>query len=299
MKNTSLLEANFHPTSSGLFPTGIIPLPQGGLGNQIFINIAGYVMSEHLNCPLYLFNNTNCNNSHSTTEYKNNIFQNLGTHVNKSFNYNLEDFQNYNYHDLNIFQGFEHWDLNSIKPGLILQSYYQYYPPLEYYEHKIRSILLSGLENFKNILLEKYDESILKQSAFLHIRRGDYVAFSDRHFLQPMNYYKYCIDILGKSVQKIYLLSDDMEWVKSQDLFNDRDLFEPFESEDELLSLSFMTLCKAGAICANSPFSWWGAFLGSYEKRSPIFVPKKWMLTTSEIKLFPKEWIIVKDEDFL
>ena len=56
---------------------GIIPLPQGGLGNQIFINIAGYVMSLHLKCPLYLFNNTNCNNSHSTKEYKDNIFKYL------------------------------------------------------------------------------------------------------------------------------------------------------------------------------------------------------------------------------
>ena len=89
-----------------------------------------------------------------------------------------------------------------------------------------------------------------------------------------------------------------IEWIKSQELFNDRTFFEPFECENELTSLSFMTLCKAGAICANSTFSWWGAFLGSYEKRSPIFVPRKWMLTHSQIKLFPKEWIVVEETDF-
>ena len=276
---------------------GIIPLSQGGLGNQIFINIAGYVMSEHLNCPLYLFNNANCNNSHSNIEYKYNIFKNMGTHINLSFNNGLHDFQNYSYHNLNIFQGFEPWDLSSVQPGIILQSYFQYYPPLEPYEHKIRSLLLSGLDDFKNQLLQKYNEKELEESAFLHVRRGDYITFSDRHFLQPIEYYKYCIEKLDNPVRKIYLLSDDIEWVKSQHLFNDRSFFEPFECEDELTSLTFMSLCKSGAICANSTFSWWGAFLGSYEKRSPIFVPEKWMLTTSKIKLFPKEWNIIKEKD--
>ena len=274
---------------------GIIPLPQGGLGNQIFINIAGYVMSLHLKCPLYLFNNTNCNNSHSTKEYKDNIFKYLGTHINQMFSYNLSD---YSYHNLNIFQGFEPWSLESIKSGLILQSYYQYYPPLEKFEFEIREILLKGLLDYKIKLLEKYNEKDLEESAFLHVRRGDYLVFSDRHFVQPIEYYKHCLNIFGNSVRKIYLLSDDIEWVKSQELFNDRNFFEPFECEDELTSLTFMSLCKSGAICANSTFSWWGAFLGSYEKRSPIFVPEKWMLTTSEIKLFPKEWNIIKESDF-
>lgn len=279
---------------------GIIPLPQGGLGNQIFMNIAGFVMSEHLKCPLYIFNNSNCNNCHSTIEYKNNIFKNLGTHINESYNNGIRGFKNYSYHHLNHDQGFEPWDCSSIRPGLVLQSYYQYYPVLESSENKIRSILLSGLEEFKINLLQKYDETELSESAFLHVRRGDYVTFSDRHFLQPMKYYKYCVDKLKtmSSVRKIYLLSDDIEWVKSQELFNDRTFFEPFEYENELTSLTFMTLCKAGAICANSTFSWWGAFLGAYEKRSPIFVPKKWMLTNSQIKLFPKEWIIVEEKDF-
>lgn len=277
---------------------GIIPLPQGGLGNQIFIYIAGYIMSQHLNCPLYLFNNTNCNNSHSKMEYKNNIFKHLGIHVDQIFNY--RKVQNYSQHCLNIFQGFEPWDFSSVKKGLILESYYQYYEPLEKYEHEIRSVLISGLEDCKNKILEKYNEIELSESAFLHIRRGDYVTYYDRHYLQPMEYYKYCIDKLknSRSVRKIYLLSDDIEWVKSQTLFKDRMFFEPFECDDEVISLTFMSLCKSGAICANSTFSWWGAFLGSYEKRSPIFVPKKWMLTTSEIRLFPKEWNVINEDVF-
>jgi hypothetical protein len=55
-----------------------------------------------------------------------------------------------------------------------------------------------------------------------------------------------------------------------------------------------MSLCKKGAICANSSFSWWGAFLGAYENRAPIFVPHLWMHECRIDSLFPEEWTIVE-----
>lgn len=279
---------------------GIIPIPVGGLGNQIFIYIAAYVASQHLKCPLYLFNNTNSNNSHSDREYKESIFKYIGIHINCSihqFNQHPH-FSTYSDHNLNIFSGFEPWDFSSIREGMVLRSYYQYYPPLINYETDIRHNLLLGLEPYINKIKNtlNYD---FTTCAFLHVRRGDYVMFSDRHFLQPLSYYEYCIKqllLLNSNVKKILLISDDINWVKSQYLFTN-DICEIYENDDELESLSLMTLCKSGSICANSTFSWWGAFLGSYESRSPIFVPERWMLTTSKINLFPKEWIIVKPEN--
>ena len=51
-----------------------------------------------------------------------------------------------------------------------------------------------------------------------------------------------------------------------------------------------MSLCKGGAICSNSTFCWWGAFLGTYEKRNPVFVPKKWISVKDDMSnLFPSE----------
>jgi hypothetical protein len=278
---------------------GIIPFPDSGLGNQIFIYIAGYVASEHLKCPLYLFNNTNCNNSHSNRDYKESIFKYLGNHINYPIHQINENpyFCGYSYHHLNIFSGFEPWDFSSINEGMILRSYYQYYPPLIKYESDIRKKLLLGLKPYidkvKSIL--NYD---FNTCAFLHVRRGDYVIFSDRHYLQPLSYYEYCMKqllLLNPNVKKILLISDDIDWVKSQYLFTNNYICEVYENDDELESLSLMTLCKAGSICANSTFSWWGAFLGCYENRNPVFVPEKWMLTTSKINLFPDEWIIVKE----
>lgn len=125
---------------------GIIPLPMGGLGNQIFIYIAGYVMSEHLKCPLYIFNNPKNNNVHSTKEYKDSIFKNLGIHIDSYF---LKT-ENTDYIKHVINDGFDPWDFSSVKQGMILESYYQYYPILSSYENNIRDILLAGLESYKN-----------------------------------------------------------------------------------------------------------------------------------------------------
>jgi hypothetical protein len=52
-----------------------------------------------------------------------------------------------------------------------------------------------------------------------------------------------------------------------------------------------MSLCNSAAICANSTFSWWGAFLGAYEMRNPVIVPKKWINEPYAENLIPEEWI--------
>ena len=58
-----------------------------------------------------------------------------------------------------------------------------------------------------------------------------------------------------------------------------------------------MSLCKSGAIIANSTFSWWGAFLGAHESKSPILYPKTYFdnsqMNTHIKKMYPDEWIKV------
>jgi hypothetical protein len=67
--------------------------------------------------------------------------------------------------------------------------------------------------------------------------------------------------------------------------------------QDELESLALMSLCRKGAICANSTFSWWGAFLGTYGERAPVYVPEKWISDPPIVSLFPPEWIILKEKE--
>lgn len=273
---------------------GIIPLPEGGLGNQIFIYMAGYVSSEYLKCPLYVLNNNPTH--HSNQDYKNSIFRNLGKHVNHSvFNIKSnENFKHYQFHDQTKEQGYDEWKIESIKPGMILQSYFQYYKPFKMYEEKIREILLNGLESFIFKVKNMYN---FDDSAFIHVRRGDYLHFSDRHFIQPIDYYKSCLTELYKmkpNIKTMYLISDDIQWLnenKSSFSENNNVSVKIIETKDELEALSIMTLCKEGAICANSTFSWWGAYLGAYKYRNPVFAPKKWY-STKNIEIFPQEWII-------
>jgi len=85
----------------------------------------------------------------------------------------------------------------------------------------------------------------------------------------------------------------DIEWIKEKKLFKGN-IFRIVENLDELQTMLLMSLCKGGAICSNSTFCWWGAYLGTYEKRNPVFVPKKWISVKDDMSnLFPSEWIII------
>jgi hypothetical protein len=273
---------------------GIIPRVMGGLGNQLFIIIAGYISHRVFGCPLYIFQNPLSNNKHNLNKlnYNQTIFKYLGEHVNHTLDDTLIRFlaqSCYNFHNMSHDEGFKSWNPNSMPPGTITTSYYQYYPDMQPYEQEIRELLLKGLNEHPNL---RFIDS-LESSAFLHIRRGDYLNHQDIHYIQPLEYYQTAINILlsKKNIEKIYIFSDDITWVKSVPIFQSH-LFEIVDSKDELYSLHLMSQCKGGAICANSTFSWWGAFLGAYSERNPVIVPKKWISLQVE-SLFPEEWIIV------
>jgi len=93
------------------------------------------------------------------------------------------------------------------------------------------------------------------------------------------------------AVSKILVVSDDVSWVEGQEYFKD-EKFEIYKSDNELETLAVMSACKAGAICANSTFSWWGAFLGAHSVRNPVIVPKNW-ISLPVVSLFPEEWISI------
>ena len=89
-------------------------------------------------------------------------------------------------------------------------------------------------------------------------------------------------------VEKIYLLSDDLEWCKKK--FDGLGLI-PFEEEDELKTLYLMSLCKGGAVISPSTFSAWGAILGPDEnKKATIVYPNKWIEGKKNRLDFPAWW---------
>jgi len=276
---------------------GAIPVVMGGLGNQMFIVAAAFVAGKKNGYPVYLLENALENNKHNKLKqnYNDTIFKHMGVRipiVGKSHEF-AQFVRHYGYTEHRQ-HGFQPWRPEDVSSGSVMSSYYQFYPALEPYETELREAILQGLQSYR----DAFNGRDLSKSAFLHIRRGDYLENPHIHFIQQTEYYKTCVMQLLNTVgfqglQTIYVVSDDMEWVRSQPFFQNS-LFTLYDSKDELMTLGLMSLCKAGAICANSTFSWWGAFLGAHSARAPVFVPKRWIGGDSlPIALFPEEWITV------
>jgi hypothetical protein len=269
---------------------GILPVLVGGLGNQMFIITASFILSKVKRCPLYISKTHTHNNPHNIfqIDYKKNIFKYFGTHLDSSEDELLSIAKKEKYVQFSP-QGFYPWKPEDCNPGSIMSSYFQYYPPFAPFEKEIRSLYLQGLADFLPSIQNQ------KTTAFLHIRRGDYVLIPHVHYNQPISYYEKGVELLLKknsSIHQFLVFSDDIEWVKQQPFFLSNSLFTFIDEPHELKSLALMSQCKGGAVCANSTFSWWGAFLGAYEERNPVIVPKKW-ICDPVYELFPPEWIVL------
>ncbi len=281
---------------------GILPFCVGGLGNQLWILAAGFAASKYHGCPLYICKNPVENNTHNVlhNEYTKTIFRYFGTHIPLLQDHakRLAITHGYTLNTNNGNGGFYPYLPVQLFPGTILGSYYQYYPAIAPYTDELRDLLLKGLEPFLEKAIRMRDFS---NAAFLHIRRGDYLKNTDIHYIQPLTYYRYVVEKLMGSKNppsKIYIFSDDIPWVKQQGYFTSNPrLFEVVDTQDELETLASMALCCAGAICANSTFSWWGAFLGAHSVHSPVYVPERW-ISDPIYSLFPEEWTIVKVTDY-
>jgi len=135
-------------------------------------------------------------------------------------------------------------------------------------------------------------------SAFLHVRRGDYVFDYNAKFhgMPSMRYYNEAVERIRahKENARFFVFSDDPEWcqvsfpnftVVSHNKIVDRGI-PGREHEDIWL----MSQCHHGAI-ANSSFSWWGAWLGTQPTKL-IFAPKNWFVNNQAESrdIVPTRW---------
>jgi hypothetical protein len=135
-------------------------------------------------------------------------------------------------------------------------------------------------------LLELYPN--LTSGIAVHVRRGDYLTYSGLYPIPSIDYYRVALAHILDGYRGIvpptfYVFTDDWEWVKKESLFAEA-LFGSIvfvDSEDEVTTLYMMTLAALGIVCPNSSFCWWGAALGSKERRS----------------VFPREWFVQQGVD--
>jgi hypothetical protein len=133
----------------------------------------------------------------------------------------------------------------------------------------------------------------------LHVRRGDYISSSLGSHLGfvGLDYYQRAVAKVLELVKEphFFIFSDDIEWCKSTLEIDWRHTFichsrPPDQCDIEDMYL--MTLCRH-FIIANSTFSWWGAWLGSYCNKI-VIAPQRWFSRTAAgdvESMLPSEWI--------
>lgn len=241
----------------------------GGLGNQLFQIAASLVYGWRHGCQVRL----------SPTAYTKHVT--VGSYDNTIFA-SMPRVKDETYRVIRYNNPFEPWDVSTRHDGHIrLHGHFQYFPSLRGYEAQLRAAILKHLP----VIPAK------PNTAGVHVRRGDYVGLSDIHTLQSCDsYYNEAMRLVSRPGVHFLVFSDDIPWCKTQPCFKDCDFYD---NPNELETLATMASCKAGFVCANSTFSWWGAFLGAHAAGARVIVPKNWISGHTVVDLFPSEWIVV------
>lgn len=191
-----------------------------------------------------------------------------------------------------------HPEYMDVKPPVYLIGYWQ----SEKYFQCIESIVRNHFRikipaSAKNQSL--LNNIIQQESVSLHIRRGNFVtidAISKRHGTCSMEYYKSAIQMISSFCKKpvFYIFSNDISWAKENLVVDHPHVFVDINSEKtDYEDLRLMFSCKYHII-ANSTFSWWGAWLCSWQEKK-IIAPKQWFFDTKlneeSLNIVPDNWI--------
>lgn len=107
-------------------------------------------------------------------------------------------------------------------------------------------------------------------TVFLHIRGGDYIGDAYYDIPGMDEYYEKAIQQFPPDT-KFSVFTNDIPYMKTKK-FLENISYEVIE-ENEVDSMFLMSKCSGG-ICANSTFSWWGAFLNRNRK---LTLPATWI----------------------
>lgn len=134
----------------------------------------------------------------------------------------------------------------------------------------------------------------------VHIRRGDFFSNPSTakvHAVCTLDYYlaaeKAILSLTP--IRRIYVFSDDPDWVKSSIQFQSLTTVLPRSNlpHQDLLAFSKAPL----KILSNSSFSWWAAFMGD-QGDNRIVAPERWgnVGYLSKVELVNDSWIKIKSQ---
>lgn len=176
------------------------------------------------------------------------------------------------------------------------------------YSWRYRDVILNGYWQSEKYFAHCREE-VLKAFGYswelypricsVHVRRGDYLNYPDKHPVVTMEYLARSMEMMTdqRGVETFMVFSDDIPWCRE----NFRDLPYDFvystnkTAENDLVEGS----CCEHNIISNSTFSWWQAWLNRNPDKAVIspskdnwFGPGNAHLDTSD--LTPDSWIQIK-----
>lgn len=133
----------------------------------------------------------------------------------------------------------------------------------------------------------------------IHVRRGDYLLYPEKHPVVPYDYLKLAVVLIYQKTgcENFHVFSDDIPWCKSvfEQCKHNIVYSEGHTPEEDLVLGS----CCEHNIISNSTYSWWQAWLGQNPNKVVIspskdnwFGPGNAALCTDD--LIPESWIQIK-----
>ena len=167
---------------------------------------------------------------------------------------------------------------------------------------EVNHVQLSGYWQHETNIDPKFVDTLVlpriksrPHTAFVHVRRGDYLDNSLHNVgLYDSGYYSAAMEVVRTAYMQTHhqqgsdnpplrflVFSDDMAWCRNSSLFTGRSDVGFFgdngvDDDDAAVVLANMAACEVGGVAANSSFSWWAAFLISNPGKVMVF-PRAWL----------------------
>jgi hypothetical protein len=285
----------------------IIVRLRGGLGNQLFQFAAAYALARHkgtgLKADLYTYR------KHPFRKYELGHFQvtlpeanrdevhrftgsnPIARYINKKTNYFYckDVFAQPHYHFYE--------DFFSLPAPMYLSGYWQSERYFTDVADELRKMITPATAlDPKNADLASAVGAC--DSVAVHIRRSDYVQGS---FFQPMglDYYQRALGVISEKVNapRYFIFSDDIAWSRQQLAHLTNATFvDHNKGDDSYKDLLLMSACR-NQVIANSTFSWWAAWLNTFNDKT-IIAPAKWFhntYLTNKEPVYPSRFYNTKD----
>lgn len=230
----------------------VIPTLGGRLGNNLSMIANAYARSRDFNLPLYI--------CRSQVEYHNGESNdNYSSTILSKFNY-IEEFPN---------DGI----VNPPEPVKGRPTVYDGYYQDEKYFHKYKDDLLDlfgPTSEFIDRVRLKLPQLFKGRVTAINVRRGDYLYYPNYHPTVTVDYIMAAVSQIKKT-DSFLILSDDLEWCRTNLSLPNAAYIEGYNSYEQLW---IMSLCH-DFIISNSSFSWWGAWLSRCTD-STVVAPETW-----------------------